>query len=264
MAYPPRHPRVSQLATWRRGTNMYRYSWPIFHLSGYLMWLYWKGCFWYRPLLFLQWVAWETVNLLLTKSVRPHLKAGVTSVHVVFDNPGLLPEAPKEMEHRRRDNTTKDLSAHHCIHFSSEQCIFQVHGGQYLLSMQESPDTLPNWRRAVHVVPSSLHGTQSFITNVGCTAVTVSSNTLVYPEPTLRSNADEANLRVWLHCANSQGQWELFFPPDTDVYHLGLTTAQLIPESEVLLQLSKSLVENAKFMNLNALLQALSRTMLWV
>ena len=86
----------------------------------------------------------DYVNLLLTKSVYSHLKAGVTAVHVVFDNPGLLPEAPKEMEHRRRDNTTKDLSAHHCIHFSSEQCIFQVHGGQYLLSMQESPDTLPN------------------------------------------------------------------------------------------------------------------------
>ena len=61
--------------------------------------------------------------------MRPHLKAGVTSVHVVFDNPGLLPEAPKEIEHRRRDNTTKDLSAHHCIHFSSEQPIFQVPEG---------------------------------------------------------------------------------------------------------------------------------------
>ena len=107
-------------------------------------------------------------------------------------------------------------------------------------------------------MPSLLHGTQLFTTNVGYTAFTVSSNALVYPEPTLRSNADEADLRVWLHCVHSQGQRKLIFSPDTDVYHLGLTIAQRIPQSEILLQLSKSLVENAKFMNLNALLQALS------
>ena len=39
--------------------------------------------------------------------MRPHLKARVTAVHVVLDNPASL----KEIEHRRRDNTTKDLCA---------------------------------------------------------------------------------------------------------------------------------------------------------
>ena len=82
----------------------------------------------------------DYVNLLLAKYVRSHLKAGVTAVHVVFDNPGSL----KEIEPRRWDNTTKDLSAHQCIHFSSEQTIFQVHGRQYLSTMQENPDTLPS------------------------------------------------------------------------------------------------------------------------
>ena len=90
----------------------------------------------------------------------------------------------------------------------------------------------------------------------------MSSNTLVYPEPTLRSNADEANLSYTVRTLKVDESF--YFPPDTNVYHLGLTTAQLIPESEILLQLSKSLVENAKFMNLNALRQALSGTMLWV
>ena len=174
----------------------------------------------------------DYVNLLLAKSVRPHLKAGDTAVHVVFDNPGSLPE---EIEHRRQDNTTEESSAHQCIHFSSEQPIPGT--WRAVLLCQACKRALTHYLAddMLQVVPSSLHGTQSFTTNVGCTALTVSTNALVYPEPILRSNADEADLRVWLHCANSQGRRKLIFSPDTDVYHL---VAQLIPQSEILLQLS--------------------------
>ena len=39
----------------------------------------------------------DYVQLLLTKFVLPHFAAGVTEVHVIFDNPGALPEIPKEV-----------------------------------------------------------------------------------------------------------------------------------------------------------------------
>ena len=45
----------------------------------------------------------EYVNFLLTRFVRPHLNAGAIEVHVVFDNPGSMPETPKEIEQARRD-----------------------------------------------------------------------------------------------------------------------------------------------------------------
>ena len=43
----------------------------------------------------------DYVNL---KSVHTHLKAGVTAVHVVFDNPGSLPETPNTGDDRIRSH----------------------------------------------------------------------------------------------------------------------------------------------------------------
>ena len=48
----------------------------------------------------------DRVSLLFLKSVHPHLKAGVTAVHVVFDNPGLLPETPNTVDNRITSHTS--------------------------------------------------------------------------------------------------------------------------------------------------------------
>ena len=64
---------------------------------------------------------------------------------------------------------------------------------------------------------------------------------------------------MWLHCLNTPGQRKLIFSPDTDVYHIGLTLlSQFVPGSEIFIQLSKSYTEDARFLNLNALLTAIS------
>ena len=60
----------------------------------------------------------DYVQLLLTKFVRPHFAAGVTEVHVIFDNPGALPETPKEIEQSRQDQEHQVLT-HDCKQFSS-------------------------------------------------------------------------------------------------------------------------------------------------
>lgn len=60
----------------------------------------------------------DYVKLLLAKHINPHLRAGATEVHVVFDNPGSLTETPKEIEHRRRDKNDND---HKCTSFESNQ-----------------------------------------------------------------------------------------------------------------------------------------------
>ncbi len=169
----------------------------------------------------------DYVHLLLVKAVHPHLKAGVTEIHVIFDNPGSLPETPKEIEHRRRDSAAQDDS-HACAQLSSEQPVPAK--WRALLSYRVCKKALPQYvaQDMLQIVPSSLCGNQSFTTNIGCTAYTVSSNAVVHPVPTLRSNADELDLRLWLHCANSQSRQKLIFSPDTDIYHIGVTIAQLI------------------------------------
>ena len=85
--------------------------------------------------------------------------------------------------------------------------------------------------------------------------MTSSGETLPYPQ--LWSNADEADLRVWLHCVHSAGTQKLIFSPDTDVYHIGLTVAPRLPGAEIVLQLTKTFREGSKFLLLRNLLEAL-------
>ena len=69
-----------------------------------------------------------------------------------------------------------------------------------------------------------LNGAQEFTTNLKQQAFTISSrNKTTTLCPAITSNADEADLRVWLHCKHSQGTKVLIYSPDTDIYHIGMT-----------------------------------------
>ena len=94
------------------------------------------------------------------------------------------------------------------------------------------------------------------MTNVGEVAYCATSTGERLPCPQLWTNADEADLRVWLHCVNSNGTRKLIFSPDTDVYRAGITVAPLLPESEIIEQLSKAFKQGSKFLHLTRLLQA--------
>lgn len=92
--------------------------------------------------------------------------------------------------------------------------------------------------------------TQTFVCNIGGGAQSVMcSETL--PCPQLWTNADEANMRLRLHCAHSAGTKKLIFSPDTDVYHVGLTIAPWLSGTEIVVQLTKTFGEGSKFLLLH-------------
>ena len=110
----------------------------------------------------------------------------------------------------------------------------------------------------LQLITRYIDSNQEFITNVAQSAYSTTTACTKVPQPTLWTNADEADLRVWLHCVHSQGQRKLIFSPDTDVYHIGLSAISLIPDTQIIVQLSKDHTHGARFLCLNTLLDALS------
>ena len=109
----------------------------------------------------------------------------------------------------------------------------------------------------LELIPQLLSDAQEFVCNIGEAVHSVTADSEKLPRPQLWTNADEADLRVWLHCIHSTGTRKLIFSPDTDVYHVGLTVAPLLPGTEIMVQLSKSFKDGSKFLDLSSLLKAL-------
>jgi hypothetical protein len=75
-------------------------------------------------------------------------------------------------------------------------------------------------------------------------------------ETTLHSNAEETDLRIWLHCKHSTGSHKLIYSKDTDIYHIGLTLAS--EHTNVLVQQSDVISgEKSRFISLQNLQKAL-------
>lgn len=175
------------------------------------------------------------VTLLLQRYAKPHLLVGVKEVHVVFGNPGSLPKTPKELEHVRRNQGVKQpltTSAYPLPH----PLQFLKTGDQPLLA--EEVDILYCIRNAQDVTIFSQN--RPIICDKYCNSSIQGHNSQV-AEPTLHSNADEADMRLWLHCKHSAGSKKLIFSPDTDIYIIGLTIAPtIVPPAHVFVQLNKS------------------------
>ena len=203
----------------------------------------------------------DYARLLLSRFIHPHFAAGVAEIHVVFDNPGGQSETPKELEQARRDQSLgNEVSAHNCLPFSSTRQI--PNSWRDLLSCRSCKKSLTayghGWRHVtLHLKPYQ-NSSRVYYTNIGETAnsTTVQDTTVI--RPLLWTNANEADIRVWLHCLHSSGQRVLIFSPDTDVYHVGLTAVSQDNSCDMIVQLSKSLTEGGKFLRLNLLKEALS------
>ena len=201
----------------------------------------------------------EYVQLLIMQCVRPHFRAGAEEVHVVFDSPGSMPETPKELEQKRRDNSAeKTSSSHDCTEINSTTVI--PTNWRALLGCRKCKKNLTKYvaEEMLSLIPTILNGNQTLTCNIGEVAQSVTSTTETLPRPMLWSNADEADMRVWLHCMHSTGTRKLIFSPDTDVYHVGLAFAPLLQGMEVVVQLTKTFREGSKFLLLHKLLQALA------
>ena len=74
----------------------------------------------------------------------------------------------------------------------------------------------------------------------------------------LATNADEADVCVWLHCQKACGVQKLLYSPYTDVYHIGLSVVGKLHECDVIVQLSNYSDEKAKFVHMTNMITAIN------
>ena len=199
--------------------------------------------------------------MLFNRFIAPHFNAGATEINLVFDTETRRQFNPKCFEHQRRD-TGSSLNNHEHIEFipttkipqawrtfiQCRQCkrsIIQALGLAYLQSAR-----------------FKLQHHQKLIV-AGCFDLSTHSNPMVIhgngslPEPIRKyqTNAEEADMIIWRHAIQCEGQHILVYSPDTDVYVIGLP---LIDSSrEYIVQNNVPHSQDLKYVNLNSLVQAL-------
>ena len=86
-------------------------------------------------------------------------------------------------------------------------------------------------------------------------AMFVTSTTSALHDSTLSCNAEEADIRIWLHVLNSAGSKKLVLSPDTDVYHIGLPIISRT-ELDVVVRLSPFSSLEHRLLDMQALIKA--------
>ena len=59
----------------------------------------------------------EYAEFITKRYLMPHLKANTSEVHVLFDDPDQMPESPKQLERKRRDES-HTVQQHQCNNIS--------------------------------------------------------------------------------------------------------------------------------------------------
>ena len=198
---------------------------------------------------------------LIRRFISPHFLRGSTQVHVLFDNPGQLKENPKVFEQDRRDSTGPSLE-HTCWILFDEAEVPAKWSDT--LKCRQCKRSLTKFLSAFFVkrIKPSLNNTQSFVTagameDDSNEAILVSKDLDPHPYPLLKSNAEESDIRVWLHVKHSAGFKVLIQSPDTDTYHVGLPF--ITPQMEVVVQLSRPGDRHLRLLNLHTLVDLLNR-----
>jgi len=207
-------------------------------------------------------------DYLLNKFIVSEFQKGYSDIHVIFDNPGRIPNNPKYFEQQRRDKAAKtELEGHECLEFNRattidprkwhtqyiscrtcKRSIVQFLGGYFLSCIQ--PHLL------AHQV---LYVAGSFSGNLSNTAWFVQGRTgTVQPDPEFSSNAEETDTRIWLHATKTNCTRILIMSTDTDVYHIGLPMRCML-DKEIVVQISQLSDHKLKIMNMKNLLCALEK-----
>lgn len=201
----------------------------------------------------------EYAQSLCVRYIKPHFKRYTREVHVVFDNPGSQTENPKEMEQCRRDAASAaELEDHECMTFESGTEIPKNWSATLACRKCKAALTRYLAKEFLRIAPNYMRvPDQEFFTNIKGTAYSSDQFEVEKERPSLSTNLDEADMPIWLRCVHCTGSKILIFSPDTDVYHIGLPVVQRMPHNKVVIQLSKSLLENPTILDMNALLLAL-------
>ena len=185
-------------------------------------------------------------------------------MHVIFDDPGSLPNTPKKFEHLRRDKQHLKED-HSCTKLSLDSSI-QKNWRVNILSCRKCKRTLVLILSKFFssVVPQNLAPNQKFVTAGGFEGIdrhkayTVQRRGTPQCAPLLTCNAEETDTRqtLWLHVKHSAGLNKLILSPDTDVYHIGLP---LVADTDlkVLVKISQISSKQTRFIDIQALVHAL-------
>lgn len=201
------------------------------------------------------------VKFLLNRFVKQFLDKGVNQVHIVFDNPTSLLH-PKCIEHEHRDKSTT-LSQHIHINFSAQMKVPSK--WSELLQCRTCKRSVVTYigNSIVHNASNILKDNQKIY--VAGHGVGENANTAQYTtstnshnsDPNLTCNADEADLRIWLHVGKCQGKKLLVYSPDTDVLHIALLMVNPLT-MDVYIQTNK-LGQPRTYISITKLTSALSR-----
>jgi len=65
----------------------------------------------------------DFAHFLIKRFIIPHFLRGSQEVHMIFDNPGRLPQTPKYLERKRRESLATVTAGHVCDHFHASYLI---------------------------------------------------------------------------------------------------------------------------------------------
>jgi len=197
--------------------------------------------------------------LLFRQFVIPHYQHGTNEVHLVFDHPGRVDFNPKDCEHKRRYGQAKSTAKeHNHITFTPQSAIPRP--WREYLECKQCKRSLVEALGLVYLRTASHQLREGqILVLAGCFSGEAQDDGWVItggcsvPEPTqaYRSNAQEADMRVWRHATQTEGKRILIYSPDTDVYNIGLTLVQ--PTCQYVVQIN--LPQNTpRYIDLNKLL----------
>lgn len=66
----------------------------------------------------------------------------------------------------------------------------------------------------------------------------MSQNELPTPAFSFSNNSPEADMRIWRHVAQTTARRILIFSPDTDIYNIGLSLLEKLPQKDVIVQVN--------------------------
>jgi hypothetical protein len=184
----------------------------------------------------------EYAYLLFRQCVLPHFCHGTREVHFVFDHPGRLAFNPKDCEHKRRYGKSKSNQSEHAHvtltphseiprpwreHLECKHCkraIVEALGWIYF-----------------HTGRNHLRDNQRLVL-AGCFSGTQEDDawsirggeTLPETDVRFKSNAQEADMRVWRHATQTEHRHILVYSPDTDVFNIGMVMSK--PEHHYVVQ----------------------------
>ena len=202
-------------------------------------------------------------KLLVTRYISPHLRAGVNQVHVLFDDPTQNATSPKQLEHAKHDEISQVSLSHTCVVIDQSTTVPSKWRDD-LLNCQQCKRALCEFlsQEMLTQVPLLLSDDQMVLTAGGFSnqkqnqCWSVQQDGQPQSLPYLRSNAEETDLRAWLHCRRSSGSKKLLYSPNTDVYHIGLPIVDEDRCLDIFIQLKERSKDIKRYIRMGAFLQA--------